>query len=106
MVINITDFLFTFHSNSPKNSPRQGLLTSERLEKLSPAAQKLLKAGVRVGTDKTLQASYSPSPLSCNIYGMSPKNRTPGSQRSLIKTPGSARDDSSITDDLLKLPDA
>ncbi|XP_065663372.1 splicing factor ESS-2 homolog [Hydra vulgaris] len=90
---------------SPKNSPRQGMLTSERLEKLSPAAQKLLKAGVRVGTDKSLQASYSPSPIAFNIYGMSPKNRTPGSQRQRTKTPGSTHDDSSITDDLLKLPE-
>ena len=91
--------------SSPKHSPRHGSMTSERLSKLSPAAQKLVKSSVRINTDKSLKASYSPSPAHLKRSPFTPKGRTPGSNRSTrLTTPGSRRIESSITDNLLQLP--
>jgi len=92
---------------SPKNSP--SILASERLNRLTPAAQKLIKSSVRISTgDTSLRASYSsPSPyIDGRATPKTPLGRlkTPSSR---VKTPGSSRgnaEGSSITDNLLNLP--
>lgn len=82
---------------SPKHSPR----TSDRLSRLSPAAQKLMKSSVRVNSDKSLRSSYTPSPIFHTSLTPTPKHkRTPGSRR----TPGSNRSETSLTDNLLHIP--
>lgn len=100
-----------------------GQTSQERVMSMSPAAQKLLKAKVRMqhGTDKSLQASYTPSPsvrrtpatpgaitpclgeLTSSIRSITPKlptrmKRTPllGSEEAEIS--------SGLTDNLLDLP--
>lgn len=104
-------------------SPLTGSRSSQdRINSLSPAAQKLFgqRLGVRTGTDKALRASYSPSP-SRNFSDKTPKvtprrtpNKTPGSTPS-INTPGSSEGSltpgnkrslgsTSLTDNLLQLP--
>ena len=97
---------------SPKNTPRELLLKSERMSRLSPAAQKLIKSSVKVSslTDSTLRASYStPSPF----YAKRATPKTPYGRIKTpvgrVKTPGSTAaaaggEGSSITDDLLQLP--
>ena len=93
--------------SSPKNTPRELLLKSERLSRLSPAAQKLIKSSVKASSlaaDASLRASYStPSPF----HG---KRGTPKTPAGRIKTPAgriktpAGSEGSSITDDLLQLP--
>lgn len=86
----------------------------ERLQSLSPAAQRLVNKSVsRVGTDKSLRASYTPSPRSLPgdktpILRTTP-GRTPG--KTPTKTPTRTpkrtpkRTESvSLTDNLLDLP--
>ena len=101
-------YLHRLH-RSPKNTPRELLLKSERMSRLSPAAQKLIKSSVKVSslTDSTLRASYStPSPYAKRATPKTPYGRikTPIGR---VKTPGSTAgscEGSSITDDLLQLP--
>lgn len=99
-------------------SPGTGKGSLDRINSLSPAAQKLLgsRIGVRTGTDKALRASYTPSPSHRQSSNktpkltpkLTPKNKTPlFSSPSPSLTPGSKRDASevpSLTDNLLKLP--
>ncbi|KAK0416592.1 hypothetical protein QR680_012578 [Steinernema hermaphroditum] len=92
-------------------TPRFGSdVTSKRLATMSPAARLLAtnKLGIRVGTNKALKASYTPSPTSVK--------RTPGTFRqadisSAIRLKGTPKDvlqsprvdPKSITDNLLNL---
>lgn len=100
-----------------------GHSSQERLMSMSPAAQKLLKAKVRMqhGTDKSLQASYTPSPsvrrtpatpgattpglgeLSSSIRGTTPKLPTRTKRMPLVG-PEEAEFSSGLTDNLLDLP--
>lgn len=95
--------------------------TTDRVNSMSPAAQRLVskKLGIKTNADKALRASYSPSPtrhsgdrtpISLTPSG-TPKSRsstpssgsrTPGSDRRTPKRDGS--DISSLTDNLLQLP--
>lgn len=106
-VIRFSVFIYLcfiyFSNRSPRNTPRD-LLTSERLSRLSPAAQKLVKSNIRLNSDSSLRASYSPSPHHAKRTPSTPGGlvKTPSSR---TKTPGSVRNDaSSITDNLLQLP--
>ena len=112
-------------------SPKFGISTAERVNSMSPAAQRLVskKLGIRTHTDKALRASYSPSPTHrppgdntpvlltpsstsgsrsntprsrSNTPRSSSRSSTPGSQRSTPKRDGT--DISSLTDNLLQLP--
>uniref|UniRef100_A0A0B7AHB3 Uncharacterized protein n=1 Tax=Arion vulgaris TaxID=1028688 RepID=A0A0B7AHB3_9EUPU len=103
-----------------------GLSSSERLNSMSPAAQRLAskRLGIQTSSDKALQASYTPSPSpSHRLPGTAtPIRLTPGSRRSqgslpgspAVNTPSSARgsrtptsdtnQETSLTDHLLNLP--
>ncbi|OWF40395.1 protein DGCR14-like [Mizuhopecten yessoensis] len=96
-------------------SPKFGRSTTERLQSMSPAAQRLATAqlGVRTQSDKALQASYTPSPTHRLAGGKTPTltpKLTPKSASSTPtgeRTPGSKREGSdiaSLTDNLLQLP--
>ncbi|XP_069136281.1 splicing factor ESS-2 homolog [Argopecten irradians] len=100
-------------STSP--SPKFGRSTTERLQSMSPAAQRLATArlGVRTQSDKALRASYTPSPSHRLTGGKSPSltpKLTPKHSSDTPSggtTPGSKRDGpdiSSLTDNLLQLP--
>lgn len=99
-------------------SPGTGKGSLDRINSLSPAAQRLLgtRIGVRTGTDKALRASYTPSPSHRQTGSktpkltpkLTPKNKTPsfGSPSPRL-TPGHKRDASevpSLTDNLLQIP--
>lgn len=97
-------------SPSPKFGNKS---TSERLNSMSPAAQKLVNSRLRIrtNTDKALRESYTPSPVH-RLPGdktpvrFSPRT-TPKSDKTANRTPGSKRegsDLSSLTDNLLNLP--
>ncbi|EDO41932.1 predicted protein [Nematostella vectensis] len=78
----------------------------KRLNSMSPAAQLLAskRLGIRMGTDKALQASYTPSP---SHRGEATPKSTPGhSTPRTPKTPGMSTPTrtSSLTDNLLMLP--
>lgn len=97
--------------------------SQERVMSMSPAAQKLLKAKVKMhhGTDKSLQASYTPSPsirrtpatpgaitpsleaLSSSIRSTTPKVST-RMKRAPSVGPEEAEFSSGLTDNLLDLP--
>ena len=98
-------------------TPKFGLSHTERINSMSPAAQRLIgkSFGVRTHTDKALRASYSPSPGHRSVGDKTPtpspkgarKNKTPssqtptpGSKRSVERTPGTP----SLTDNLLQIP--
>ena len=71
-------------SNVRTPKAKTGMTT--RVATMSPAAQRLAsnKLGIRLGTDKALRASYTPSPSHL-------KQRTPGGgSSSRTRTPGSA----------------
>ncbi|KAK3084607.1 hypothetical protein FSP39_016183 [Pinctada imbricata] len=97
-------------------SPKFGRSTTERINSMSPAAQKLAmsRLGIRTHTDKALKASYTPSPSHRLPGEKTPFSLTPrltpksgSSTPSGAKTPGSKRegaDVSSLTDNLLQLP--
>lgn len=113
---------------SPSPTSKISLSSIERLNSMSPAAQKLAskRLGIRVSSDKALAASYTPSPSpSHRLPGTkTPIHLTPNSKRSSrgslpgtpgIKTPSSERgantptletsgDIPSLTDHLLNLP--
>lgn len=94
--------------------PSPSYSSAERLASMSPAAQRLASArlGINLGSDRSLQLSYTPSPS----QRLTRRKVTP---RSTVRTRASARtplavdsasksnadmDSSSLTDDLLKLP--
>ena len=84
---------------SPRNKN-----TSERLSGMSPAAQRLAseRLGIRLGTDKALRSSYSPSPQH-NAQRTPDRSRTPS--RTPSSTPGNKTPRTpSLTDNLLNLP--
>ncbi|XP_059139031.1 splicing factor ESS-2 homolog [Physella acuta] len=109
---------------SPSPSSKLGLSSVERLNSMSPAAQRLAskRLGIKTSSDKALLASYTPSPSPTHrLPGTkTPIRLTPGSRRShgslpgspAVSTPSSERGDatpsnsdlSSLTDHLLKLP--
>ena len=73
---------------------------------MSPAAQRLAseRLGIRVGTDKALRSSYSPSPQTVSERtpgrsGLTPSSRT-GCTPEKSQTPRTP----SLTDNLLNLP--
>lgn len=100
-----------------------GQSSQERLMSMSPAAQKLLKAKVKMqhGTDKSLQASYTPSPsvrrtpatpgattpslgdLATSIRGTTPK-LSAQTRRTPLLGPEETEFSSGLTDNLLDLP--
>ena len=94
------DDFFVFHLRS---SPQFGSASSaERLATMSPAAQRLAtkRLGIRLGTDKALAASYSPSPRRTPrtpISGVTPSGS--GASTPTPRTPSTP----SITDNLLDL---
>lgn len=119
----LTSYLFFPFSPSP--SSKLGLSSVERLNSMSPAAQRLAskRLGIKTSSDKALLASYntpSPSPTHRLPGTKTPTRLTPGSRRShgslpgspAVSTPSSERGDatpsnsdlSSLTDHLLKLP--
>ncbi|XP_046330560.2 splicing factor ESS-2 homolog [Haliotis rufescens] len=107
--------------NLSSPSPKFAMSTTDRVNSMSPAAQRLVskKLGIKTHADKALRASYSPSPtrhsgdrtpISLTPSG-TPKSRsstpstgsrTPGSDPRTPKRDGS--DISSLTDNLLQLP--
>ncbi|XP_067024530.1 splicing factor ESS-2 homolog [Acropora muricata] len=85
-------------------SPRH-MNSVERLGQMSPAAQRLAsqKLGIRTGTDKSLRASYTPSPnhrLSVANTPTHSQPSTPSASKHYDSTPEIA----SLTDNLLNLP--
>lgn len=80
--------------------------TVDRLEQMSPAGQRLAsqRLGIRTGTDKSLRASYTPSPSQRS------RSSTPARlhQSSPATTPkdhsSTPTQDVSLTDNLLNLP--
>lgn len=90
-------------ARSNVKTPNKGNL-SLRVATMSPAAQRLAtsKLGIRIGTDKALRASYTPSPMRSKISG------TPKVKNAVKLTPkiGSAtpKNTESLTDDLLNIP--
>ena len=105
------------NARSNIKTPKMGL--TERVATMSPAAQRLAttKLGIRLGTDKALRASYTPSPRRTpSRTPMSSRDKkTPSSSRTAIagavktKTPSTPRtpqvsDMMSLTDNLLNLP--
>lgn len=93
-------------------TPKFGMSHSDRINSMSPAAQRLIgkSFGVRTHTDKALRASYSPSPGHGSVgdktptltpkgiqKNKTPSKQTPGSKRSVEGTP-------SLTDNLLQIP--
>ena len=107
--------LLFFYRPSPRfsNSPR-----TEKLAHLSPAAQRLAgkKLGIRTHTDKSLKASYTPSPRTTPGRNKTPLVKTPTGKTPTTRTPNVTtknntpkqetpkRDISSLTDNLLQLP--
>ena len=109
-------------ARSSLKTPKSVGSLSVRVSTMSPAAQRLAttKLGIRLGTDKALQASYSPSPLRKD---QTPKSSSRSSITSSLRlTPRNAAatpkpktatfaskpqvdvDTSSLTDNLLNLP--
>ena len=91
-----------------------GGMALERLASMSPAAQHLAttRLGIRLGTDKALRASYTPSPQRQLSGTPTPspqrltrkgQDHTPTIDRSLTSTPGHA-ESRELTDNLLHLP--
>ena len=90
---------------------------SVRVSTMTPAAQRLAttKLGIRLGTDKALQASYTPSPMrtpkssvrssissSVRLNPMTPRNVATPTLASKAKL--SDVDTATLTDNLLNLP--
>ncbi|CAG0884552.1 unnamed protein product [Darwinula stevensoni] len=99
--------------SSLKGTPGGGMAL-ERLASMSPAAQHLATArlGIRLGTDKALRASYTPSPQRRLSGTPTPspqrltrkgQDHTPTIERSLTSTLGQA-ESRELTDNLLHLP--
>ena len=107
-------------ARSHMKTPQRGNMTL-RVASMSPAAQRLAtsKLGIRIGTDKVLQAAYTPSPRTSRSSKSTPtpsirtKNLISSSVRATpsstpkIATPSTPKpvlDPTSLTDDLLNLP--
>ena len=80
--------------------------TVDRLGQMSPAAQRLAsqRLGIRTGTDKSLRASYTPSPAHSLTGSTTPtqhQQSTPATPHDHSSTPSQGV---SLTDNLLKLP--
>ena len=94
--------LFALH-----RSPKAGGRSVERLSQLSSAAQRLAssKLGIRSSTDKSLRASYSPSPWRQGSDVGTPRHGgepgTPGQVEGQNATPSRTI---SLTDNLLNFP--
>ena len=91
---------FSFFTRSPRH-----MNSVERLGQMSPAAQRLAsqKLGIRTGTDKSLRASYTPSPNHRLSVANTPTHSQP-STPSASKHYDSTPEMSSLTDNLLNLP--
>lgn len=101
-------------SNVRTPKAKTGMTT--RVATMSPAAQRLAtsKLGIRLGTDKALRASYTPSPSHMKrTPGSSSRTRTPGSavlgrsggnRTPLLAGAAGGGDVASMTDGLLRLP--
>ena len=93
-------------------SPRPGSVTTlERLSSMSPAAQKLASTQLRrrLGSDRALLASYSPSPQRSLRSGQpsprpTPSPATPSSKSGSVRKKRIATPNLNITDNLLNLP--
>ncbi|XP_068759311.1 splicing factor ESS-2 homolog [Montipora capricornis] len=87
-------------SGSPKH-----MNTVDRLGQMSPAAQRLAsqRLGIRAGTDKSLRASYTPSPAHQPSVANTPTRSQP-STPSTSQNYNSAPEIVSLTDNLLNLP--
>ena len=102
-------------------TPKSVASLSTRVSTMSPAAQRLAtnKLGIRLGTDKALRASYTPSPMHSARKDSTPKMSVRSNISSSVRlTPkGSATpststhasksvhvDPSTLTDNLLNLP--
>ncbi|KAJ9595211.1 hypothetical protein L9F63_013498 [Diploptera punctata] len=84
-------------------SPRPGSVSSlECLSTMSPAAQRLASTQLRrrLGSDRALLASYSPSPQ----RSIQPSHLTPSSKSSSVRKKRIATPNLNITDNLLNLP--
>jgi protein DGCR14 len=96
-------------------SPKFGMSKTERLNSMSPAAQRLAssKLRIRTNTDKALRASYTPSPSHRLIGDKTPIQTTPsprqtpksgaGTPKTLV-TPKRISSEGTLTDNLLNLP--
>ncbi|KAK6641901.1 hypothetical protein RUM44_013621 [Polyplax serrata] len=99
-------------------TPKRQTSSMNRLNEMSPAAQRLasVSLGHRLGTDSALRNSYSPSPRSTRIkspyQNLTPRTpRTPSTPKTPIASPNvklknlvRRQTPVSVTDDLLKLP--
>ncbi|XP_067014653.2 splicing factor ESS-2 homolog [Anabrus simplex] len=87
-------------------SPRPGSL--ERLNTMSPAAQRLASTQLRrLGSDRALQASYSPSPRGRHSVNTPITPKTPGrtpTPRSKVAQSVRRTPNPNLTDNLLNLP--
>ena len=87
------------------SSPR-----TDRLSRMSPAAQRLASSRLRVtSSDKALKASYTPSPAHGSSADKTPVHLTPRGQQTPSSvtprsTPKRDGDVTSLTDNLLSLP--
>ena len=89
--------VYTLVYRSPKH-----MNTVDRLGQMSPAAQRLAsqRLGIRTGTDKSLRASYTPSPAH-SLPGSSTPTHLSTPVTPQQHTPSHS---ASLTDNLLKLP--
>jgi protein DGCR14 len=100
-------------------TPKSVASLSTRVATMSPAAQRLAtsKLGIRLGTDKALKASYTPSPMRSSLKEATPKMSARSNISTSVRlTPkGSATpstptfstrnvDTTTLTDNLLNLP--
>jgi protein DGCR14 len=107
-------------ARSSLRTPKATGSLSVRVSTMSPAAQRLAtsKLGIRLGTDKVLQASYTPSPMRSDqtpksarssissSVRLTPRNvaATPSTPKFASKPKSVIDDTSSLTDNLLNLP--
>lgn len=81
--------------------------TVDRLGQMSPAAQRLAsqRLGIRTGTDKSLRASYTPSPVYQRSGSSTPAHLDQSTPAATPKDSSSTPVQSvSLTDNLLNLP--
>ena len=80
--------------------------TVERLGQMSPAAQRLAsqRLGIRTGTDKSLAASYTPSPSHRLSVGSTPTRSQPSTPSTTQDHNSTPSQGVSLTDNLLNLP--
>ena len=84
-------------------TPRSGRVGSiDRLHTLSPAARRLVSRKFKIGSDRVLKASYTPTSSQRSGYDSTPGIKTPTPRRTPKESPYSS-DEPSITDNLLNL---